>query len=167
MAQLKMNVFVRILNSGSTITLDKVTRESTVADIKAMIEAQENVLPLYQQLRFSGNLLDNDSSTMCELNISAESILTLTLRVDSGHEVAARFVGLQTIPQVFEQIVFVKEKNEELYAQIQAIVEVKKLVTMLKLLFVKMVVCRQFKWWKGKPRWPHRQLLISSKWMEI
>jgi hypothetical protein len=51
----------------------------------------------------------------------------LALRVDSGHEVAARFVGLQTIPQVFEQIVNVKEKNEELCAQIRAIKAVKKL----------------------------------------
>jgi hypothetical protein len=121
-----MNIFVRIANTGLQISL-AVTKESTVANVKAMIETKENVHSQYQNLLFSGNLLDNDTSKLCELNISAESTLTLALRIDSGHEVAARFVGLETIPQVFEQIVFVKEKNEELYAQIQAIVKVKRL----------------------------------------
>jgi hypothetical protein len=121
-----MNIFVRIMNTGSAITL-AVTRDSTVADVKAMIATQENVHPKYQKLGFSGNLLDNDSSTLCELNVSAESTLMLTLRVDSGYEVAAKFVGLQTLPEVFDQIVLVKEQNEALYAQIQTIGEVIKL----------------------------------------
>ena len=121
-----MNIFVRIMTTGSAITL-AVTRDSTVADVKAMIATQENVHPKYQNLRFSGNLLDNDSSTLCELNVSAESTLTLVLRVDSGYEVASKFVGLQTLPEVFDQIVLVKQQNEALYAQIQAIGEVSKL----------------------------------------
>jgi hypothetical protein len=121
-----MNIFVRIMNTGNSITL-AVTRDSTVADVKAMIETQENVHPKYQKLGFSGNLLDNDSTTLCELNVSAESTLMLTLRVDSEYEVAAKFVGLQTLPEVFDQIVLVKQQNEALYAQIQANDEVSKL----------------------------------------
>jgi hypothetical protein len=60
------------------------------------------------------------------LNIGAESTLTLTLRVDSGHEVAAMFVNLETIPEIFAQIQIIKAKIDELYAHILSIVEVKK-----------------------------------------
>jgi hypothetical protein len=126
MSQARMNIYVRIPSTGKSLTL-AVGRENTVSDVKNLISAEENIHPQYQRLLFSGTLLDDESAKLSDLNINAESTITLALRVDSGHEVSARFTGLQTIPQVFEQIVIVKEKNEELYAQIQAVVEVKKL----------------------------------------
>jgi hypothetical protein len=71
-------------------------------------------------------LLENDTARISELNIGAESTLSLTLRVDSGHEVAAMFLDLHTILEVFVQIDIVKGKNDELFAQILSIVEVRK-----------------------------------------
>jgi hypothetical protein len=121
----KIDIFVRVTSTGKVFTLS-VSGETTVSDIKQQIQAQENVLPKYQRLLFGGTLLDKDTAKISELNIGAESTLSLTLRVDSGHEVAAMFVDLQTIPEVFVQIDIVKGKNDELYAQILSIVEVRK-----------------------------------------
>jgi hypothetical protein len=121
----KIDIFVRVMSTGKICTLS-VSGETTVSDIKQQIQAQQNVLPKYQKLLFGRTLLDNDTARISELNIGAESTLSLTLRVDSGHEVAAMFVDIQTIPDVFVQIDIVKGKNDELFAQILLIVEVRK-----------------------------------------
>jgi hypothetical protein len=121
----KMDIFVRVMSTGKVLTLS-VSGATTVSDIKQQIQAHENVLPKYQRLQFCGTLLETDAARVSELNIGAESTLTLTLRVDSGHEVAAMFVNLQTIPEIFAQIQIIKAKIDELYAHILSIVEVKK-----------------------------------------
>jgi hypothetical protein len=58
---------------------------------------------------------------------TTDTIIHLNLRPDSGYEMTHMFVGLRTMPQVFEQIAEVKLKNEELYTEIQAAEHFRKL----------------------------------------
>jgi hypothetical protein len=107
-----MNIFVHMPNNGKYLTL-AMTRESTVGDVKTSIATEENIDTKYQKLQFCENFLNDDSSQLIDLNICAASTLTLTVEV--------------SVQEIYDEIISVKQENEAMVTQIQAIVEVTKL----------------------------------------
>jgi hypothetical protein len=120
-----MLLAIRINLNEKVVSLS-VEDSTSIAEIKNRIEATEGIQRKYQQLYFGEAELD-DCATISDLGVESESIFHLNLSIDSGYEVWHKFIGLKTIPDVFEQIVDVKVLNEELFAQIKATTEVEKI----------------------------------------
>lgn len=74
-------VFIKSLN-GKTRTVD-VQQTTTVAELKVQIQEKEGIAPNEQRLIYAGKNLD-DTRTMADYNLSADSTLHLVLRVRGG-----------------------------------------------------------------------------------
>ena len=72
----QMQIFVNILN-GKTISL-KVTGSDKIYDVKAKIQAKEDIPACHQRLKFE-NELQVGRCTLEHYNMEEESTLTLTL----------------------------------------------------------------------------------------
>ena len=75
-------IFVRDLN-GKTLTLDDITTNTTIIEIKHMIHFKKGVPPEDQRLNF-GRMMLKDEHSLCYYNIDFSYTLNLSLRLRGG-----------------------------------------------------------------------------------
>lgn len=76
-----MQIFVRAV--GRTLTLD-VNGTTTVAQVKALVEARTRVPIAVQRLSVGDRALANDNRTLGDYNVSAATTLTMNSRLQGG-----------------------------------------------------------------------------------
>ena len=81
-------VYVKTL-FGKTITLHDVKGTDSILMVKALIKVTEGIHPDQQRLMFAGKYLE-DTKTVAECGILAESTLHLISRLITGHSVGDR-----------------------------------------------------------------------------
>lgn len=81
----QLQIFVKSI-SGKTRTLT-VSRTDTIAQIKAQIRDKEGIAPEEQRLIFAGKNLE-DTKTVADYNLTADTTLHLVLRVRGGNNEA-------------------------------------------------------------------------------
>lgn len=83
-------IYIKIL-TGKVISFGGVHVETTIGDLKGLIQDREGIPPDQQRLIFSGKQLE-DSRSLAEYNISAHSTIDLVLRLRGGmyNEVSSR-----------------------------------------------------------------------------
>ena len=72
-------IFVKIMPTNSTISIQDVTGETTIAELKAILATETGYPVAQQKLVYGGTLLDDDK-TLAEYNIEKEFILRLFLQ---------------------------------------------------------------------------------------
>lgn len=75
---MSFQIFVKSIN-GKSRTID-VTPQSTIADVKQKLQETEGINTEEQRLIFAGKNLE-DTRTIAEYNIGADSTIHLVLRV--------------------------------------------------------------------------------------
>lgn len=77
-----MQIFVKVLSSGKTISL-QVEGNDSIESTKQKIFDQEGIPTDHQILIFAGTLMD-DAKTLYDYNITKEATINLVLRLRGG-----------------------------------------------------------------------------------